>query len=431
MRIIPAMEAGLLALAARIPPFFLSSETVDRAYGRPPGRGGRRGSAYDEDALTLAAEAAQRCLAAAGRPEVRALYVASTTWPRSAAAHADRLAALLDLPDNVEVAMFGGSWRGGASALRVALATPRWPALVVAADRLDAPPGSDRETSVGDGAASVLVGTGDGVARIASWISRCDTTDWSSEDARFLCTRAEALASSAKSDRCSRAAISAPSRRAAVAAAKVLGLPAVDGAMEQVGFCGAAHPLLALIEAVESGRPGDRVKWVAIGDGLEAAELEIVRPPGPATFAPALDRRQAVTEYGRWLASRTWVPPASFASPAMEHRDEEFLLRLHGRRCASCDTVHTLPSPACAGGRPVALARTGSIFTFTHEHYVPSPAPPVTMAVVDLDGGGRLLVQMADAAPEEVRVGARVRLVSRRLHLGGGVPNYYWKAVPE
>jgi uncharacterized OB-fold protein len=53
------------------------------------------------------------------------------------------------------------------------------------------------------------------------------------------------------------------------------------------------------------------------------------------------------------------------------------------------------------------------------------------MAVIDVDGGGRLLVQVADAAPDDVRIGARVRLTLRRLHMGGGLPNYYWKALLE
>jgi 3-hydroxy-3-methylglutaryl CoA synthase len=105
----PEEAAAILAVAARVPPFTLAAETVDRAYGRPPGRGGRRFAAYDEDALTLAAAAGERCLEGFDRSTLKALYVASTTWPRAAAAQAERLAMALDLPDTVEVATFGGS----------------------------------------------------------------------------------------------------------------------------------------------------------------------------------------------------------------------------------------------------------------------------------------------------------------------------------
>jgi uncharacterized OB-fold protein len=50
------------------------------------------------------------------------------------------------------------------------------------------------------------------------------------------------------------------------------------------------------------------------------------------------------------------------------------------------------------------------------------------MAVVDLDGGGRVYLQVTDAAADAVQVGTRVALSYRRLHAGGGTYNYYWKA---
>ncbi|MBI2931020.1 MAG: OB-fold domain-containing protein [Planctomycetes bacterium] len=431
---------AILNAAARVPPFALSAEAVARAYGRPPSRGARRFAAYDEDALTLATDAAALCLRATAPSHVRALYVASTTWPRAAAAQAERLAAALDLPPSVEIATFGGSWRGGATALHIALTRPTWPALVVAADRLTAPPGSERETELGDGAAAVLVGPGTGLARIASWTSTSEPIEWETPDARLIATHASRLASAAPRDGCARAAVSAPGPRAARAAAGALNLPSSLGAMEQIGFCGTAHPLLALVELLETARPGERALWLTCAEGSESATLEITATP-TRTFGPALERARPMNEYGRWLASRSFFENGAtanaFSSPALEQRDADFLMRLRGTRCASCGATHTLPAPACPrcgaseGFTRVPLSRAGTIFTFTHEHYVPSPTPPVTMAVVDLDGGGRLLVQVADAAPDDVRIGARVRLTLRRLHMGGGIPNYYWKAVLE
>ena len=448
----PADErpAGILAVAARVPALELSADTVDRAHGRPPGRGSRRSAAYDDDAVTLAADAAQRCLANAppgfDRKSLRALHVASTTWPRSAGPQAERIAAALDLAEDVEVSTFGGSWRCGAAALRVALACSRGPALVVAADRLEAPTGSDGETSLGDGAAAVLVGdappdgSGPG-ARVLAWKSLTDGTDWASQDARFLAVSAARLASRAPREGATRAAVTAPGARPTKAAAAAVGLPCVDGAMDRIGFCGAAHPLLALVQALEGGKAGERVLFLALGDGVEAAVLEVVAPLSPPTFEPALAGGKPVTAYARWLASRTFFerPEARspFASAAMDARDAEWLERLHGARCPACGATHVLPAPSCGrcgsaeAPARVALGRTGTVFTFTHEWYVPTPTPPVTMAVVDLDGGGRILVQAADAAPEEVQVGTPVRLALRRIHAAGGVPRYYWKAVPR
>ncbi len=49
--------------------------------------------------------------------------------------------------------------------------------------------------------------------------------------------------------------------------------------------------------------------------------------------------------------------------------------------------------------------------------------------VVDFDGGGRTLLELADAEPEDVEVGSRVQLTFRRLYTSGGVHNYFWKAA--
>ena len=52
------------------------------------------------------------------------------------------------------------------------------------------------------------------------------------------------------------------------------------------------------------------------------------------------------------------------------------------------------------------------------------------MAVIDLEGGGRLYLQVADADPDDVKIDAPVELCFRRIHEGGGNYNYFWKAKP-
>ena len=49
------------------------------------------------------------------------------------------------------------------------------------------------------------------------------------------------------------------------------------------------------------------------------------------------------------------------------------------------------------------------------------------MAVVALDGGARFYGQVVPSA--SVEIGDRVRLVPRRLHLGGGAVQYFWKVT--
>ena len=62
---------------------------------------------------------------------------------------------------------------------------------------------------------------------------------------------------------------------------------------------------------------------------------------------------------------------------------------------------------ACAGA-----ART--VFTFTVDHLIASLEHPLPMAVVDVEGGGRLYLQVADS--DTIEIGAPVVLTYRRLH---------------
>jgi uncharacterized OB-fold protein len=70
----------------------------------------------------------------------------------------------------------------------------------------------------------------------------------------------------------------------------------------------------------------------------------------------------------------------------------------------------------------------GTVVTFTVDRLAFSPSPPVINAVVDFDGGGRSLLELVDARPDEVAIGHRVRLAFRRMYTAGGVHNYFWKA---
>jgi uncharacterized OB-fold protein len=76
---------------------------------------------------------------------------------------------------------------------------------------------------------------------------------------------------------------------------------------------------------------------------------------------------------------------------------------------------------------PVA-ALNGTVATFTVDHLAYSPSPPVVQAVIDVDGGGRCTLEIADAEPDRLHVGARVGFTFRRLFTAGDVHDYFWKA---
>jgi uncharacterized OB-fold protein len=78
---------------------------------------------------------------------------------------------------------------------------------------------------------------------------------------------------------------------------------------------------------------------------------------------------------------------------------------------------------------PAPLAEaTGTVATFTVDRLAYSLSPPLVSVVVDFDGGGRCMLEVADARPDTVAVGSRVALTFRRLWTSGGVHNYFWKA---
>ncbi len=76
----------------------------------------------------------------------------------------------------------------------------------------------------------------------------------------------------------------------------------------------------------------------------------------------------------------------------------------------------------------VKLKKSGKIYTYTRDYVYTNPFPPTTMAVVDLDNGGRFYCQMVDADKEKVSIGSKVTLTLRRLHEGGDFIHYFWKA---
>ncbi len=95
---------------------------------------------------------------------------------------------------------------------------------------------------------------------------------------------------------------------------------------------------------------------------------------------------------------------------------------LLGGVCAECGEVLLPPRPSCyaCGGRRIdveAQPKTGLIFSYTAVH-TPPPAfeseGPYTIAVVELDSGGRLLGRV-NAEYDDVEIGSRVRLHTREL----------------
>lgn len=114
--------------------------------------------------------------------------------------------------------------------------------------------------------------------------------------------------------------------------------------------------------------------------------------------------------------------------------------RLEGGRCAGCGKV-VYPArkvcPACRGTEvePHQLSRRGRVVTSTVIHVAPDQfgmEAPYAMAVVETPEGARLMTQVADCDPGDVRPGMDVSLEFRLVRREGqsGILCYGHKAVP-
>jgi len=115
--------------------------------------------------------------------------------------------------------------------------------------------------------------------------------------------------------------------------------------------------------------------------------------------------------------------------------------RLEAGRCTSCGRAifpYRRICPDCRSEEVEALQLSprGQVVTATVIHVPPDelmPQAPYALAVVETPEGARLMVQVVDCDPTEVRPGTAVGLEFRRVRREGhgGILCYGHKAVPS
>ena len=118
---------------------------------------------------------------------------------------------------------------------------------------------------------------------------------------------------------------------------------------------------------------------------------------------------------------------------------------LGGSKCTNCGTAYFPPRavcPTCAHHRessgkmvPFQLSGDGEVFSFTVVHEAAEGFEmqvPYVLALVKTVEGPMLTGQVVDLAPEEVRIGLKVRATFRKLREEGkaGVIHYGYKFAP-
>jgi 3-hydroxy-3-methylglutaryl CoA synthase len=461
---------GIVSWSVYLPYYFLTGEALGVAWNQPPGKLAKRIANFDEDSLTMAIQAALGLESA----QTDAVFFASTTSPYREKMCSSIIAAVLGAANQTKTADFANSLRSATAGLFSArdsvVSGSVSSAIVTAADCRLAEPGSPEEITLGDGSAAIILGKENIAAEILSSHSitsellhiwrRSSDSYIRTADARFSeqfgyvdsitsCVSSLLKKAGVSAKDISKAIIPLPEIRPIRAICEKLGLDMksqwFDPLSGFTGFTGAAHPFILLASALENSKPGEKILLISYGDGCDAILLatteNVVKLGEAQKVKKALSCRKEIASYAKFLDYRNilarwdWTPGA-FASTIMEHRQSEEFLGLQALKCRKCGLVLSLSLPVCPSCRAekefdkVKLSRSGRIFTYTQEHYYPTPEPPVTMAVVDLDGGGRILVQMTDSDYRDVKIGLEVELVFRKMHEAGNFHNYYWKAVP-
>ncbi|HEX2040802.1 MAG TPA: OB-fold domain-containing protein [Acidimicrobiales bacterium] len=469
------MSARIVSFGTYLPAWRLDRGAVAEALGIPPGKGTRAVASYDEDATSMAVEAGRRALAAApGDVRPATLAFATTTPPYADKTNATAVHAALGLDASASAYDMVGSVRSAVGALRAGLdaAAAGRPSLVVAGDVRTGLPGGVDERDGGDGASAFLLAAeGPALAEVLAhasstaefldrWRTPGDVAGRMWEE-RFGEHAYVPLAEAAVQDACKQAGITTEDidvlvvsglhQRAVrrVAGSVSAGRDIVLGDLTStIGNPGAAQPGILLAAALEKATPGQVIALVVLADGADCIVLRAGE--GVAGFRPQRTLEEQEAEARRDLAYATFLtwrgllrrepprrpdPERPAAPPSF--RSEDWKFGFTGTRCTACDTRHLPPARVClqchAVDRmvPERLADVpATVATYTVDRLTYSLNPPVVIAVIDFDGGGRYQCELTDVDPEAVRIGDRVAMTFRRLYTADGVHNYFWKARP-
>ncbi len=472
------MSYGILSYGAYVPPIRLERSAIAAAVGwavpgiRGLAAGARSVANWDEDAVTMAVEAGRDCLAGLATP-ISQIALASTTLPFADRSNAGIVADALNLDHNLVTEDLSGSRRAATSALaRAAAGGPQ--ALLLAADCRETRPGSSQEMLYGHGAAAVLLGEGEPVARFLGCASvHEDLVDqYRAHDADFDYALEERwvreegwlkIVPDAVEQALARAGVGLDgidhvalhgSAGTARALAKQLRLdPArmVDSLHGDCGDCGAAHPLLLLALALGQAAPGERILLIGFGQGADAIVVETT---------PALTARQAGRGPAHYLARRRATDNYTYYLSLRNHIDIDFGLRAErdnrtalsafyrkrrditsmlGGRCTACDTLQFPRALVCVkcgaenSQEPESLSGLhGRVKSFTEDWLAYTPSPPYIYGNVEFADGANVMLEFTDFAAGEIAVGDTVRLVFRIKDFDHkrNFKRYFWKPAP-
>jgi 3-hydroxy-3-methylglutaryl CoA synthase len=473
---------GIKSYGAYLPRYLLPRKLIAKAWDFPSVPGTKAFAQADEDSITMAVEAGMDCLAGIDPKSVDGLYYATTTPVYTEKDSSSILSAVLDLRDDIISIDFTNSLKAGTTAVARAYETIKAnddikSILVLAADQRQPEPSTMWEYGFADGAAALLIADEDNIPisiEDTFSISKNTTGPWKRReddefvrtfevkmDARFYIESILTVMNKIlqKNDLQPKdigiACYYYDNPRMHGTISKKMGFErgvAQDSLFFQIGNTGTPMPFMLLISALRRPDEDAKILMAGYGDGADAIFMQVRNKSGTRNIGKGRmgmrDHQKSMIEiknYDMFIDNKEWLEKDRYirkSSAVTLWRDADSVLRNYGVRCKACGAIqYPTFHRSCYVCRAddqmekVRLAYKGEIFTYTLDHLVGGNYydTPVPRCVIDMKGGGRLMLDMTEIEkPEEnVEIGMEVELTFRKVHEGADFVNYYWKCRPS
>lgn len=482
------MSVGILGYGVYIPKYRIKKEDISKVWGGgAPGIKEKSVVGFDEDATTMAIEAAQNAISHAGidASEIGALYVGSVSSPYVSKSMAVIIGEVLGVSGGASVADFGGSPKSSTTALQACLdfiesGRGKY-ALVIGTDWQLGAPGDSLEHSLGAGAAACLLGNDNKIAEFEDsyFLPTSLTGTWRTDGDQFVSRYDDPryerfggypkiIVDAAKgllkkmgktgSDFIY-AAFTQPDAKSAATAAKKLGIKSDKMPSSVVsplcGDTGSSSALIELAAALDQAKPGERIILASYGSGAGSDAFSLV------VLEDVDKKRDKATRVQYYLENKEYIDYCTYektigllkvkglpepmsaiiAQPSAE-REKDYELKLKALECRKCGSLNFPKRHYCidCGGedfKEVPLPRSGNIITFNFQ-YVVAVSPeqaPIPVCTAKMEGakgeyGGNVSSMITDCKTDDVKVGGKVELVFRRCGKELGLVRYGYKFRP-
>ena len=433
---------------------------------------------WDEDAITMAAEAGRDCLGGASGSDISGLLFASTSMPFIQRQNSVVVAEALGLPASIRTMDLTGSTRAGTSGILAAIDmanSSNNDVMIVASERRKSRCGSHQEMTYGDGAIALQLGKQGVIAEvIATHSSAIDFVDqYRSDGFEFDVTWEERWIRDEGYHKLVPDAVSAVLARAGIGSSDVsfFALPClqqktakstarkagidqealINNLIDKCGNTGSAQSLLLMASALDQAEPGDVVLAVGFGQGCDAILLrcteQIEQYRSDLKVSRQLARGRPETNYFRYqsfnnlckqdLGKRSEVDKVTYMSAL--YRNRKLLNGFVGGKCENCNTVQIPKSVYCVNPECKAFSSQvdyslansrGKVVTWTADSLTFDFSPPAYFGLVEFEEGGRIMMDFTEVEPESFDSGTSVSMHFRirQIDERRGFRRYFWKA---